>query len=98
MKLQVKVLSSKMFSYNAHNKEFVGEMSEIGGFDMLYDDACDLGFAIRSEKTGQIAVYCLYSSSQNKENDTIKWLFVPTTETMKRIPALRGVNVVVFND
>lgn len=55
MKLNVPVYSSKFFSYHKETNTLVAEHSDMNNAPILnriYDDACDVGFKIRSERTG----------------------------------------------
>lgn len=100
----MRVCTSK-FTYNPKNKGFVAEASDLGTIDQeifhpIYPDACDPGITLISEKTGKHADYFLYRTerSANEDRELLYWTLHPTAETLRRLPALRGTYVTIFND
>ena len=61
MKLPLIEFSSKNFTYHADAKTFVSEASDMMNRHLqpLYNDACDVGFSMKSSKTGRVVVYVL---------------------------------------
>lgn len=64
----------------------------------VYDDACDEGFIIVSKKTGRDAVFAINETVKDSEGDVRYWTMVPTRDTVRRLPQLKGWEVMVFND
>jgi hypothetical protein len=57
MNLSCPIYPSKAFTWKGNSG--VSEISDLGqysfkGWSQLYDDACDIGFAIQSERTGKL--------------------------------------------
>jgi len=93
MILQPSPISSSKFTYS--EGKFISEASDLGRQFMLgrvYDDACDEGFTIISEKTGNSAVFALHKENINADNETTDWEFVCVT------PGLKFLKAVIFND
>jgi hypothetical protein len=86
-------ISSKSFRFKGNT--FSAEASDFGrNFNLgrVYDDACDEGFSIVSEKTGKIAVFSLYNHEEDSEGDLLMWVFKCVT------PGLTHLKAVIFND
>ena len=63
----------------------------------LWADSMDLGFAMRSHKTGQVAYFTLHQQEASPEGETLKWIFKPSEKSVERQPGLKGVFVHVYN-
>lgn len=86
-------ISSSMFTFK--NNTFVAEASDFGRnlrLGQVYDDACDEGFTIISEKTGKGAVFALYNHEEDGEGDLVSYIFKCVT------PGLTHLKAVIFND
>jgi hypothetical protein len=72
--------------------EAVGELM----FKQIYDDACDVGIAIR----GKHHLIRFYLSSQDKdaEGDVAGWRFKPIPEDARRHPECANTSVLIIND
>ena len=91
-------ISSSHFSYNKNDKVFSIEASDLKGFPfdgLLYDDSCDGGFVLVSEKTGRSQPYYLNRNIYNKDYDLLSQEFLPA-EPM--LPGAEGTKVIVYND
>lgn len=91
MILQPSPISSSKFTYS--KETFTAEASDLRNIRLgkVYDDACDLGFTIVSEKTGKHAVFAEHAEIQNGE-ELGGWEFVCIT------PGLTHLKAVIFND
>jgi len=72
----------------------VAEASDLGpGFriERLFNDACDEGIAIRSNRTAKVVRFTL-SKIQRQDGDIVAWHFIPFDAVAK------PVNVTIFND
>ena len=91
------------FGYNKAKNMYVADASELteGGkrplFGRVYDDACDEGFAMISE-TGREAKFAVDNEVRHADNDVTHWVLVPTADTIRKLPMLRGATVTIFND
>jgi hypothetical protein len=86
-------LHSSKFTFSKNT--FISELSDLGPsarFERVYDDACDIGFSIVSEKTGNHAVFALNRYETDGENDLIAIHFSCVT------PGLKNLKAVLFND
>lgn len=66
-------------------------------FGAVYDDSCDEGFVIVSERTGREATFAV-DSRDEAEGEVRAWELVPTKKTLRQHPHLAGLRVVVLND
>jgi hypothetical protein len=102
MELQVEVVNSKAFTHHPATKRLVAEISDIqlGGFDRLYDDAADVGFALRNPKTGNVTRWSLADEVRTggADNELLGWYFKPTPESLYKNPALAGYCMTLIND
>jgi len=85
-------INSSKFSFS--KGVFIAEASTLKGLKLgrVYDDACDMGFTIISEKTGKGAVFAQVEDSRDGEGDLISINFVCVT------PGLTNLKAVIFND
>lgn len=64
MQLSLTAIPSSYFVYYSQDREFSQEISSLPGkgadiFQRIFDDACDVGFAIVSAKTGAERIFSL---------------------------------------
>lgn len=93
MLLKPTPICSSKFSFK--NNTFITEASDLGRglfLGRVYNDACDEGFTIVSEKTGKGAVFALYNHDEDGEGDLVAWIFKCVT------PGLTHLKAVIFND
>lgn len=96
-------LVATVFSSNAfdHNKgSFVAEASTLGrGFlGKIWNDSADVGFAMRSIRTGDKVIFALEKEHRDDENEITHWVFKPTAFAIRNNPDLANVKATVFND
>ena len=75
------------------------EASTIGyhGPHQIYDDACDVGIAVLSERTGNVVRFYLSGQDIDGE-DTYGWHFRPIPEDMRLLPTAAHIEVLIIND
>jgi hypothetical protein len=84
-------VSSSKFTY--HQGTFVCEDSDFGKVGLIdrlgqvYDDACDLGFTIVSQKTGREVVFA-QDGEDRRDGEVMGWRFVCVTPGHKNLKAL----------
>jgi hypothetical protein len=85
-------ISSSNFTFK--NNTFIAEASDLRNFELgrVYDDACDAGFTIVSEKTGKHVVFAETDADVDSEGDFLAWNFVAVTKGFEKL------KVVIFND
>jgi hypothetical protein len=96
---------SKYFTYNAQERLFIAEMSDLdnGGrrepFGRVYDDACDIGMTIVSHRTGAAVVFYLKEEKRDGEGDMMYWELEVVPECCRGIQShLKGMKIRIFND
>jgi hypothetical protein len=95
--------SSKHFDYDRSGHVFVTDVSILShlsngrSFYRIFNDSADEGLCIVSEHTGLEAKYVIDEIVRNADHDIVSWKLLPTTETCKKVPHLKGSSVVVFN-
>jgi hypothetical protein len=98
MKYNLTPVSSSLFSWNG--LKATTEDSTLYGVNTrvpLYDDACDVGFAIKSEKTGRVSTW-FFSEELRDGEEVVGWLYKPTTESVRKNQGLSGYTLTIFND
>ena len=89
------------FFYHAEDRCFTQEISSLERrynlFGQLYDDACDQGFTMVSQKTG-VEVSFYLSKDIDRAGDEGGWEFEPIPESVRKTPAAKGLKVIIFND
>jgi hypothetical protein len=100
MRFNIIEFSSNQFTYNAADRTFTSEASDLDNrhLQRIYDDACDVGFAIKSDKTGEVVTYVMNSVKKDEEGDVEYWTYHPALESQRKIPSCRDTMVMVFND
>lgn len=95
---------SNCFTYDASTGKLVAEMSElshrVGGniWDQIYEDACDLGFSIRSIATGKVVKFAVHKEEHDGDGDVTGWILKAVKDHRSYDPVLDKLIVVVFND
>lgn len=92
--------SSDKFTVNTTDKTMVTEASDLGrfAFGHVFGDSCDEGLTIVSKNTGSEATFYISRVDEDVDNDVRFWELIPTPDTTRKIPALKGWKVLVFND
>jgi len=94
--------STDYFSHNKNEKKLVSEYSDLRlrQFHRLYDDACDVGLALYNPKTGSVTRWYLdndeYTSGPDRE--LVCSNLKPCDESIRKYPALKGYQMIIFND
>lgn len=89
------MLSTSRFSYNPETKTFSAEASDLGKMPMrrVYPDACDLGFDLVSQRTGN-SVTVVHNHREERDGDVLWDEFIPAQHKDRKI----FNKVVIFND
>ena len=88
------MISSKHFNYDKKDRTFTADVSELNGKLVMiraYPDACDAGFEMVSEKTGEVCRFVETAEVRN-DGDISHWEF----KGMGKIG--KGLKVIIFND
>lgn len=70
-------LSTNLFMWHKHKRTFTAEASTLRDqhLSRFFDDACDVGFIMQSERTGRRMGFIL-SGEQKRDGDIIAWEFI----------------------
>lgn len=100
MLLNVVQVNSSLFSHFPKTKRLVADLSDIQvkRFQQLYDDACDVGFALRNEKTGNVTRWSVSDEVRDNENELVAYTLFPTPESVRAQPVLQGYSITLLND
>lgn len=99
-------LPLERFHYDAKEKslsaeEFVLRSTKFDGtcpwLRPLYNDACDVGMAIRSHYSGRVVRFVLVKE-ETRDGDILAWHFVPERPNLTDPLTNRVKTVVIFND
>jgi hypothetical protein len=94
------MLSTKQFNKQKSESGgllLVAEMSELGirGFEQIYPDACDEGVTV----VGNHHEVAFYVEDADMNGDEIGgWRLRPTPESVRRVPEVRDVRMLIIND
>jgi hypothetical protein len=87
----VNVYSTKLFIYDKKTKTFITEVSDLPckgkPFYQIFNDACDYGFWMESERTGDLMLF-LYEGADKSSDEIVGW----------RLKSEEGFNALVIND
>lgn len=85
--------------FTRSGKTLVAEASDLGyhGPRLIYDDACDVGIAVRG-KFGLARFYLSDTDMDHSGEDVAGWRFAPIPEDVRRYPKLEGWSVLIIND
>lgn len=113
MEMNVVQVNSALFSHYPTTKRLEVEISDIGvrKFQRLYNDAADVGFALRNPKTGNVTRWAVTSVVRGPDeisnyeavegcidDDVLGWYLVPTSESLRRNPQMKGYCIMLIND
>ena len=91
-------VQSGRFTWIADSREFVAELSDLGGsFGRVYDDACDEGLTLVSSRhPGKPGiVFVINHEQRDADNDVLYWDLVPASLALRSTVPF---TVRVFND
>lgn len=104
--------ASDQFYFHHDIKKLTADASDLGlqagelPYSQVYNDAADVGIAIRSHRTGKLAIYTLKSTDE-KDGNIRAWEYAPAPrhESMMcpkgdvaRWEDYKNTSVVIFND
>jgi hypothetical protein len=90
MRLRIPNHNSDKFSYNKDTHKFFTDVSDLDGplMGRVYDDACDVGFIMHSQRTGSNMLF-LYVGDVVDDGEVTAWKFESASGQYKSV---------VFND
>jgi hypothetical protein len=90
--------SSDLFTFK--DNTFIAEASDLNGLNTMqkiYDDAEDIGFAIRSKSTGTVIKFYFSKVHHDPDGDVTHWSYLPTPDHCRQ-PEIAKLKVTIFND
>ena len=96
-KIIAEKISTKYFHYDKKNKIFSTEHSDLPKFfnfySQIYNDACDSGFILVSEKTGNEALF-VFDREDKQEDELMGTWF----KYCGNCNSLNGTRILIIND
>lgn len=94
--------STKQFTFNKKEKLFTANINDLCNdgicFKAFIDKrtSCD-GYALDlvSHITNQVSTWYVYNSQYTTERGLVNYQLIPTSETMKKFPSLKGYRIVI---
>lgn len=77
-RMPLDIVSLDHFTVVGPNRQLIAEESDLRNknlFRQVWDDACDVGFIIRSHHTGREVTFALYSQVTDSDGDVTAWHF-----------------------
>jgi hypothetical protein len=84
------MVSSAQLSF--YNGSYVGEISDTDGFGRVYDDACDEGLTLVSQRTGREVVFVV-DRTEVRDGEVVSWRLIPADPRLRR-----EADMILFND
>lgn len=93
-------VSSRQFSFNSTTKQLSAEISDLGpgAIIRVWPDSCDVGVEVVSEKTGAHVKFFVSHTHVDPEGDVQYYDLKPTPESLRKVPAVKGMSMILFND
>lgn len=103
MRLTLVEHSSRQFTYTDADKTLVSEASDLDNrhLERIYDDACDVGFAVKSEKTGNVVTFVMsepFYRGEGEDRELAGWNYEPADFSARAFPECRDMKALIFND
>jgi hypothetical protein len=92
--LKPKPVSTRQLHYNPKSRRFLGDISDTHGFGRVYNDACDEGLTLVSERTGTEVVFAVTKETRNSEGETLWWDLTPVSDDELNVQC----RIRLFND
>lgn len=94
---EVPSINTNCLTLVKEDRSFAGEVSSIPGnqppMHRIYNDACDVGFYLESDRTGGKILMVFEKTQENQEGEIQAWIYVPASSREGRV-----TKVVLFND
>jgi hypothetical protein len=89
-------VASDRFTYTREGG-YTAEVSDLGiaAFGRVYDDACDTGLTLVSQRTGREVVFVVEREDRDAEGDVTLWKLEPADRRLRRGAT---TTMTIFND
>lgn len=93
-RLNIPLHDPRQFTWNSVDNTGTTEISSLSprAWSRVYDDACDVGFEVKSHRTGVTRLFTMTREVKNDDNEITHWEFTSENFIDKRIV------VTIFND
>lgn len=94
-KLEIDIIPSELFSFSENT--FSAEASDLYGYSLtklIFDDAVDVGFSIKSAKTGAVEIFTVSDHAEDREGELLYWIYTPLNLDLLN----KGIKVIIYND
>lgn len=100
MKLSLITFQSSRFTFHAEDGTLTAEASDLRDqhLQRIYDDACDVGLAVQSGKSGTVITYYLHKEHTNGDNEITHWEYLPLPEDVRKHSECANTKVLIYND
>lgn len=100
--LTLTAIDSRVFSCSRQHKTLIAEHSDLGRVDIhqrLYDDAADVGIAIRNSRTGNVTYWYMAEEKRDRDGDLEVTVYYPCADNTGRNRQLtQGWAIHILND
>lgn len=101
MLLHPTTIETSRLTWDASSRLFASDDSDLPRPSQVYDDACDVGYTLRSHLTGQEIVFVQSNVVRDREGDIMFWVYTPAPEDrVARRVGFTATSLVlhIFND
>ena len=84
-------VSTRQLRWDASERHFTADMSDLHGFGRVWADSCDTGLTLVSAKTGAEVVCVVTYENVDADGDTRYWILKP-------VSVREHFTVTIFND
>jgi hypothetical protein len=100
MILSLPQIPMSKFHWDAESRVLSAEISDLNNprFQRIYDDACDVGLAVRSDRTGETVSFYVAQEHKDREGDVQSWVLEPIPEHIRKNPCLMPLRIRLWND
>jgi len=98
------MISLSRFEIIPKAKMIVADISELSlgntvpVFRPVYSDACDLGFQLMNDNTGNTTMWVVSQEVRDEDGDLTAWKLVPMSKELVRFPEIKGWSITIYND
>lgn len=68
-------ISTRDVTYDAARRRLIAEASELPAPGRVFDDACDVGYMVRSHHTGRVILFSELEVRRDADGDVQVWIY-----------------------
>ena len=95
------IYNTDQFTFDPKEKQFISEASDLQlELKQIFNDSCDEGLELVSRRTGEVSKWYLNKTeyTNGPDRELVAWHLIPTPQSIKNHPGLKGYKMVIFND